>query len=766
MKRVALIVLLFINIQSFAMQPNQGSYPHIYHNQKVQKAVIINSDNDSSIEEICENQKLPISNENTNIPQGYRNSKDIMQLNKKIVALKNTQVNGVKQPFTNWFGIINHIKDEQENNKFRCPFCNKNFSQVPSAASCFLRHFNQDIFTCEQCASRHETFRSYQKHSESCSKITKIISPVYEIIDIDDDLAKNILNQKIAVIDCCGLNLGNWITAINHIASQHKIGSKAYICNRCYIRYETSEKALECFLKHSDSTIFTCSSCNEDCVTRSNFLQHTCKVSLQQPHEQAAEPVNLVYYADNYLTNNTNVINTASYPYEEPELNSSSYNFDNSTYQEVQYSPYVVPMTPLTAMLYGNIQTPNSDQCNTTPSNIVQNINDESFLPSLAPKDLRTPTLINNTNQQMALESQVEQHYSYCNVYQMPQETFTPMLQNDADILQDTTDYMSQMLDEQGSLQIGNQPDGYTAFITDQQAFSRNDLTNNYVQCISEKNVDLSQSVSQSTNQSDFIQTNSLSYDSVENVNNQAYSSDSSSNSPHVTHQQRKNLEIVFYNFYETKKTKPIRTTKNITPINATKKSKKINITKEIKQPIELEGHLFDAAATTDYNIDILNKLIAARISSHKYSCCNLPDLEWKEFCRHQKEKHSKVLDNGKKIVCLVCNKSFRKKIQTNEHIAQHLHPKLFSCPVCVSQKIYSEFPYKETLVRHFKKCFNKKYVPNSVMQENNSLHINSDISNTNQMRPALNSSTSAWVDQSVEEYHNVFQFDYSSPSI
>ncbi|MFZ5954777.1 MAG: hypothetical protein ACOYT8_06825 [Candidatus Dependentiae bacterium] len=877
MKRV-LIALLFINIQFFAMQLDQGSFSQIYPDQRIQETVIIDSDNDNSIEEIFtrKNQELNIVNENTNTPRGYRNSKEIIQLNKKIVALKNSQVAGIRQPFTSWFGIINYIQDVQENNKFMCPFCNKNFSQAPSAASCFLLHFNQNIFTCEQCASKHDTFRSYQKHSDNCSKTTKIISPVYEIIDIDDDFAKNILNQKIAAINCCGINLGNWTTALNHIASQHKKRAKAYICNVCRTCYETSEKALECFLKHGDSTIFTCSFCNVDCATHQNFLSHSCNnLDQQQPLGQI-EPVTPVYYSNNYQTNNTNVINNANYPYQEPEpnynLNSSYYNYGNSPYyqtpqsyqfytnenesfineNQVPYTPMQQPMTPLTALLYANVQTPNSDQFNKTPldyssqhTNIIAP-NSNNYLSSSPPENLYNnqnsltasyPNLATNSPQVIHRDHQK----SMMSVFKLPRAIVNIEDKDQVVILEnfefnkklpinDNVEILKKLIAQRIIKKLysccGIDNLTWEQLRKHTRVAHRDKVDKNKVIC------PMCEVVTSS---------NSWGYDHIawhthSNLFNCPIKDDAKNNS-------RDNRELLISHFKSCfmKKNKKNKTnsekyvcifcnnnyrseyfltchlekcSKGLKPLEMTEEgSNPLNLSdlgvpvidnisinntdkniyeseeyfnndrylvnntnqssSDAMQSIELEGFVFNPKDTIDNNLNVLSKLVATRLKSNYYSCCELQNLDWERFCQHQKEKHL-IKEKGKKsVACKVCNKSFRHVRDGCQHIANHQHPKLFSCPVCAAEKKYTEFPYEDNLYKHFKKCFVTKYKPIAYENTDSEFSINNsslrnaelpEVNNTNQIQQA-SPEIDNWIDQSVDEYHSTIQFGnhYSS---
>lgn len=261
-----IILLLAVPIQSWAMQSNTN----VMRSRTAANNVIeIDSDSEASVEEVTTQQPLRLAMvvENTSTPRGLRINDNLKVLNARIALLKGSISHNVMQPFTNWFGVINYVNQDAKNNQFTCPSCNKIFTSAGTAAGCFLKHFDQNIFACEKCGSYNDSLNLYYAHKSSCTGMkSSAPSTVTSIQTFDNGAtrAKNLVDQKVAEIDCCGLSLDSWARGLNHVALAHKRAQTLFTCSKCNKLFDSAQNALACVVKHDDASIFTCPNCMVD----------------------------------------------------------------------------------------------------------------------------------------------------------------------------------------------------------------------------------------------------------------------------------------------------------------------------------------------------------------------------------------------------------------------------------------------------------------------------------------------------------------------
>jgi hypothetical protein len=348
------IILLALPIQSWAMQSNTNV---MLTRSAVNNVIEIDSDSEASLEEVTTHQPVRMSNviENTITPRGARINDSIRLLNARIAQLKGSISHNVMQPFTTWFGAINYVNQHAKSNKFTCPSCNKIFTSVGIAAGCFLKHFNQNIFACEKCNSYNDTLDLYYSHKKTCNPIPISVPstplPTYSF-DNGASRAKKLVDQKVAKIDCCGLSLSNWARGLNHVAlaHAHKRAQTLFTCSKCNKLFDSAQNALACVVKHDDASIFTCPNCMVDCVLHDAFLKHVCPLIKT---EIKSEPITNLAHNDPY--NETVATNSPQSSSSMPDAH--------------QYYSSPMPLTPLTAMLYGNVNTPDSGYISSPLSN-------------------------------------------------------------------------------------------------------------------------------------------------------------------------------------------------------------------------------------------------------------------------------------------------------------------------------------------------------------------------------------------------------------
>lgn len=255
-----MVIALMINTYILTMESNLD---HRFNKDKNDDAV--------QLLDVIENKKTP---------RGHVRSEKIDTLDERISKTKLMIQNGVKQPFSTWFGALNYIKQHAlKDEQYECYLCKLKFSQAVSAAGCFLRHYDPNLFTCDVCESVLESSISYKNHT-CIAKILKIKNKESDycvVPSVNEDFLRNYVNEKLATISCCDIPLGNWATALNHSSLSHKESRVKYRCNFCKKIHQTNEKALECYVIHKDKSIFECPSCNIVYTNRATLLGHQCK---------------------------------------------------------------------------------------------------------------------------------------------------------------------------------------------------------------------------------------------------------------------------------------------------------------------------------------------------------------------------------------------------------------------------------------------------------------------------------------------------------
>lgn len=65
-----------------------------------------------------------------------------------------------------WENIVGYVTHDQENGGYRCMVlsCKNLFGQKKQAASCYLKHFNQKIFSCPSCSHTMNDMDGYLNH--------------------------------------------------------------------------------------------------------------------------------------------------------------------------------------------------------------------------------------------------------------------------------------------------------------------------------------------------------------------------------------------------------------------------------------------------------------------------------------------------------------------------------------------------------------------------------------------------------------------------
>lgn len=482
----------------------------------------------------------------------------------------------------------------------------------------------------------------------------------YHLSEDGNDAPKNIVDKKIAAIVCCGISLGCWPVALNHIGSRHKVIDR-YACYFCNIRYWSSTKALECFLQHRDSTIFTCSLCGIAYKSRQSLIDHVCTMSgnflendviEQNPSNIYSQPnilsipVASAYRENNSLLSTSSITNRTE--------NNLFYNFSHSS-----NSAGNTPQTPFTAMLYANSNTShlNSNSIPTPiekPANQVIDVDNNNGMIPMTPftemlyRNSNTPQMSSNSPHEISSEKVADQiHTNNQNNKSIPQTPFTTML------------YAN-------------------------------------------------------------ISTPQLNSDSL---------------------QPQESAELIV-----SCPDSPAVSTPLVLRIPKSSSAHKTKIT--------IEDYVFDASQPSSYNSLSLTGIIQKRINSKHYSCCDLKNVNWEEFCKHQREKHSEMVKGEKHIKCSHCNKSLKNHNSMYEHIAWHSYPSLFECPLCSHAEKKVNHEYKMLLNAHFKKCIKQTLTKNN---SSTLLSVNTQSNNTNQIMPIQTDRANDWIELSVNECRNIF---------
>lgn len=292
--------LLLINLPALAMESNSQRIP----TKQVPTLTRSVTPNSNKTEVGRPIQLLNVT-ENTKVPVGHTMSEKVSALNKKIAKTTDTIIDGVNQPFKTWFGVINYLKSTKKTERYICLICKGEYIQSTLAAGCFLHHFDSTLFYCDACGCDMQSYMSYKKHTQcnphlkapEQAKNTTVLIPAV----VDEQYLKDVVNQKTEAINCCDSSLGNWATALNHTSLIHKKARVKYTCNSCLKDRSTNEKALECYVKHKDDSIFNCPACNQQHDTRNALLKHICQKS-----NKSDAPEKDTSVSPSNLTNNNN----------------------------------------------------------------------------------------------------------------------------------------------------------------------------------------------------------------------------------------------------------------------------------------------------------------------------------------------------------------------------------------------------------------------------------------------------------------------------
>ncbi|BDC34736.1 hypothetical protein Noda2021_06940 [Candidatus Dependentiae bacterium Noda2021] len=253
----------------------------------INKKVIKSADKKSNeSEKIAPDDELTFSKfcltgtENNTIPSRYHITEYVAEITQVVKKNHQQRKENLIQCFTTWFGILNYIKQTKVDTKSACPLCRKTYAHSNRAASCYIQHWDTKAFECVKCTKVLKHFDEYKQHRRHCVN-SKNLMPVAMSKSVSSpnkgtlvETQKKHIDSVIQKITCCGMVLNNWKVALNHVSNRHQQLNSYYICPHCKVIYGTNIKALECFIKNKDKTIFICSLCNIDCQTRENLLKH------------------------------------------------------------------------------------------------------------------------------------------------------------------------------------------------------------------------------------------------------------------------------------------------------------------------------------------------------------------------------------------------------------------------------------------------------------------------------------------------------------
>lgn len=247
------------------------------------KTSVSNNSPRANFSEFCLQPK-----ENNKAPGWCKNTECVKEISKLVLASHKKTQNNLVQCFTSWFGIVNYIKDTKVDSRFACPICQKTQVNALRVAGCYLKHWNMHAFECKKCNIDLKSYEQFRDHRKKCvnsglSVHSSSNTNAPRVTPGDDiEREKKRIDAALQKITCCGTSLYEWAVAQNHISKNHKKGVKKYMCPYCNVQHNTNVKALECFMKNKDNTIFTCQACELDCMTREKLLEHAkfeCKSS-------------------------------------------------------------------------------------------------------------------------------------------------------------------------------------------------------------------------------------------------------------------------------------------------------------------------------------------------------------------------------------------------------------------------------------------------------------------------------------------------------
>lgn len=811
-----LFLLVAMPIQSWSMHSNTNRMPA---HGNAQSVIEIDSDSEASVEEVTTHQQPLLAKviENTITPRGARINDNIRFLNTRIAPLKGCIANNVMQPFTTWFGVINYLNQDAKNNKFTCPSCTKHFTSAGLAAGCFLKHFDQNIFACPNCGSYNDTLDFFYAHKRTCSQMT-CSAPSTPLtshtVNNGASRAKNLVDQKVAEIDCCGLSLGSWARGLNHVALAHKRAQTIFTCSKCSKFYDSAQNALACVIKHDDASIFTCPNCMVDCVLHDAFLKHVCPLIKS---EIKSEPIHNTVHND---------------PYNESVATNSPQSSPMTDVYQYYNSP--MPLTPLTAMLYNNINTPDSGYTSSSISNQSSVASDGVDAQEPVAEDNQEASLVFDTTKSVEDNVKIlrniikkrisDNRYNCCEHHGLNWELFCEHVRKahcpeynkvqcpQCNKLLPSYNYGYHHIATHTHKSLFSCPIGCINKKSSKQRLadqreSADSLIAHFKSCFKkkynlpsttqficpfckknefstkssfERHVDSCTAKRQLGFEQDDVQMHDQDTPEFGSIHTPEHAFDLENESTMATNFQRMTNPVYgylelhdsgqdFFNYYSSpdvdmpadqlnhnpfapqtyqeNNTNAVSITDRVIDAHnnnlqsatpkvtgaANNSSAKKDTAKELKiisythvqkrkytrrgiisgpakQPVVYEQHTFDAQGSWDYNLGIFNKLIAARLASKSFACCELKNLTWEEFCAHQKEKHKKLIDGTSKVVCTVCDKSNRFASFVHEHTVTHQYPSLFKCPVCAHDDKSVLFKYKENLLKHFRKCFADKY--------------------------------------------------------
>lgn len=639
---------------------------------------------------------------------------------------------------------------------------------------------------------------------------------------------KEIIDQKLSQIDCCGLSLGNWARGLNHIMLTHKREQALFVCSKCNKLFDSASNALTCVAKHNDSSLFTCPNCMVDCVMYDAFLKHVCPV-IKTPIKTEPTPLNYNQpIVRNYISPNS-----------------------ASTDNRLHYNSQSEALTPLSAMLAipettdsGYVSSPITNA--SFDANEIVEINamvdgnqkkSQAFNPHKSVK--KNVKILRN----MIEKKLREKSYNCCSEKNLTWDSFCEHVRN-VHAIEEGTIVCPLCVKELNGYTYGYD---HIAWHTDPSLFScplsctsaksqrayndqrkcREHLVSHFRSCFAkkynlrdqeelrckccnkyfsntgnfnrhismcykknqqaEKDISLSESEATPSMQNYGVEdtyhdheispsvthTQTIINPVFENEHNQDFSHNSS---PHVAiaSDGARDFDWMDYNQDTTNlcaNTNQIgqahnQNNANRIPTTALrgKSHEKNNRDQQgnknqsqteqtTNQPVVLEGFVFNVEGNWDSNRVALNKLIAARLAKQSFNCCDHKNITWQAFCSHQKDHHRKKIGGTNKVVCPVCDKSYRAASITHEHSATHQHPTIFECPLCAHNEMTRNHENKESLVKHFRNCLDNKYyyAQNNKSTSSVENHYEQDITPVDE-----NSSggLESIINQSIDEFH------------
>lgn len=213
-----------------------------------------------------------------------------------------------KGQYTNLTIGRDHIAVHSLPKLFSCPFCEINFE----SATYLKRHFPCDINKKQRKRPKKNnvnTIIDIPSEDESEKDDT--------IPELNEDLMKKArekVDSAIGLITCEQTQLHGWTLAVNHFSANHaeykspRSHARKYQCPDCERFYNSSVKALECYLTSQNKNIFVCNRCQKQCDSRQDYVYHAglCTADQQTAFQPTVTLTYGAYFMEHSHTNNNN----------------------------------------------------------------------------------------------------------------------------------------------------------------------------------------------------------------------------------------------------------------------------------------------------------------------------------------------------------------------------------------------------------------------------------------------------------------------------